>query len=60
MLFELFITFLDFRFSLILADEVMKIRKYYVISFKSLAGLALQTETIIKKITQPKLPKTKN
>ena len=28
--------------------------------FKSLACLALQTETIIKKITQPRLPKTKN
>ena len=26
---------------------------------KSLACLALQTETIVKKITQPKLPKTK-
>ena len=28
--------------------------------FKSLACLALQKETIVKKITQPKLPKTKN
>jgi hypothetical protein len=27
--------------------------------FKSLACLALQTETTVKKITQPKLPKTK-
>ena len=44
MLFELFITFFDFRFSLILADEVTKIPEYYVIclftSFKSLACLA--------------------
>ena len=49
---------------LILADEVMKIPEYYIIClftfFKSLACLALQTETIVKKITQPKLPKTKN
>ena len=58
MLFELFITFFDFRFSLILADEVKKIPEYYVICFKVLH--VLQTETIIKKITQPKLPKTKN
>ena len=41
-----------FRF-LVLADEVTKIGKYYVIClftfFKSLACLALQTETIVKK-----------
>ena len=61
---ELFIPFFDFRFSLVLADEVTKIPEYYVIClftfFESLACLALQTETIVKKITQPKLPKTKN
>ena len=61
---ELFIPFFDFRFSLVLADEVTKIPEYYVIclftSFKSLACLALQMETIIKKITQIKLQKTKN
>jgi hypothetical protein len=49
---------------LVLADEVTKIPKYYVICLftflKSLACLALQTETILKKIMQPKLPKTKN
>ena len=41
----------------------MKKPEYYVIFFyifKSLAWPALQMETIIKKITQPKLPKTKN
>ena len=61
---ELFIPFFDFLFSLVLADEVTKIPEYYVIclftSFKSLACLALQMETIIKKITQIKLQKTKN
>jgi hypothetical protein len=45
-------------------DEVTKMPKYYVIClftfFKSLACLALQTETIVKKITQPKLQKTIN
>ena len=60
---ELFIPFFDFRFSLVLADEVTKIPEYYVIClftfFKCLACLALQTETIVKKITQPKLPKMK-
>ena len=51
------------RFSLVLADEVTKVQEYYVIClftfFKSLACLALQTETIVKKIMQPKLSKTK-
>ena len=42
----------DFRFLLVLADEVTFLN--------SLACLALQTETIVKKIMQPKLPKTKN
>ena len=32
----------------------------FVYIFKSLACLALQMETILKKITQPKLPKMKN
>ena len=36
-----------------------KLRKCLFTFFKSLACLALQTETIVKKITQPKLPKTK-
>jgi hypothetical protein len=53
-----------FRFSLVLADKVTKIWKHYLIClftfFKSLACLALQTEIIVKKITQPKLPKMKN
>ena len=50
-----------FHFSLILADEVTKIAEYYKIClftfFKSLACLALQTETIAKKIPLPKLSK---
>ena len=46
-----------FRFSLVLADEVTKM---FIYIFKSLACLALKTETIIKKISQPKLPKRKN
>ena len=37
-----------------------KLRKCLFTFFKSLACLALQTETIVKKITQPKSPKTKN
>ena len=53
-----------FRFSLVLADEVIKntkiLRNMFIYMFKSLACLALQTETIVKKVTQPKLPKTKN
>ena len=53
-----------FRFSLVLADEVTKIWKYYIMCLftflKILACLALQTETNVKKITQPKLPKMKN
>ena len=57
--FELFIPFFIFRWF-----WPTKLRKYYVIYlftfFKSLACLALQTETIVKKITQPKLPKMKN
>ena len=44
--------------------EVTKMQEHYVICiftfFKSLVCLALQTETIAKKITQPKSPKTKN
>ena len=47
----------QFRFSLVLADKVTKI---FIYIFKSLARLALQMETIVKKIMQPKLPKTKN
>ena len=47
-----------------LADEVTKLPEFYVIClfkfFKSLPCLSLKTETIIKKITQPKLPKMKN
>ena len=47
-----------------LADEVTKLPEFYVIClfkfFKSLACLDLQMETIVKKITQPMLPKTKN
>ena len=39
--------------------NAQKLRKCLFTFFKSLACLALQTETIIKKITQPKLPKTK-
>ena len=60
------VMFSSSHFSLLvtLGDEVMKIRKYYVIClftfFKSLAHLALQTETIIQKITQLKWWKTKN
>ena len=46
-----------FRFSLVWANEV---KKMFIYIFKSLASLALQTETIVKKIMQPKLPKTKN
>ena len=38
----------------------MKLRKCLFTFFKSLACLALQMETIVKKITQPKLPKRKN
>ena len=53
-----------FRFSLVFGRrsyENMKIlRNMFVYIFKSLACLALQMETIVKKITQPKLPKTKN
>ena len=37
-----------------------KLRKCLFTFFKSLVCLALQTETIVKKIMQPKLPKTKN
>jgi hypothetical protein len=37
-----------------------KLRKCLFTFFKSLACLALQTEAIAKKITQPKSPKTKN
>ena len=47
-----------FRFSLVLANEAAKMFIY--VHFLSLACLTLQTETIIKKITQPKLPKMKN
>ena len=47
-----------FRFSLVLANEAAKMFIY--VHFLSLTCLALQTETIIKKITQPKLPKMKN
>ena len=36
------------------------ILSYVVTFFKSLACFALQTGTIVKKITQPRLPKTKN
>ena len=58
---ETMMTFMSFsshfRFSLVLADEVTKM---FIYIFKSLACLALQTETIVKKIIQPKLPKTKN
>jgi hypothetical protein len=43
-----------FRFSLVLADKVKKMFIYIFLS------LALQPETIIKKSTQPKLPKMKN
>ena len=47
-------------FLVILTDEVTKIQKYVFLHFfKSLARLSLQTETIVKKITQPKLRKTK-
>ena len=38
----------------------MELQKCLFIFSKSLACLALQMETIIKKITQPKLPETKN
>ena len=44
--------------------EVTKMPGYYLLCLftisKSLVCLALQTETIVKKITQPKLQKTKN
>ena len=43
-----------FVFLLVLDEEITKI---YIYIFKSLACLALQTETIVKKITQTKLPK---
>ena len=36
------------------------LRNVYLHFFKSLACLDLQMETIVKKITQPMLPKTKN
>ena len=54
---ELLIPLFNFCFSLVLADKVTKIPQYYVIClftfFKSLVRLALQMETIVKKITQP-------
>ena len=53
---ELFISFLIFFF---VVWQTM-LRNCLFAFFKSLACHALQTETIIKKITQPKLPKTKN
>ena len=37
----------------------LKLRKCLFTFFKSLACLALQTQSILKKIRQPKLPKTK-
>ena len=48
--------FFDFRFSLVLADEVTKM---FIYIFESLACLALKLETIVKKIMQLKLPKMK-
>ena len=54
---ELFIPFLFFVFRWFWPT---KLQKCLLTFFKSLACLALQTETIVKKITQPKLPKTKN
>ena len=58
---ETMMTFMSFsshfRFLLVLDDKVTKM---FIYIFKSLVCLALQTETIVKKITQPKLPKTKN
>ena len=55
--YELFIPFSFFVFSLVSAT---KLRKCLLTFFKSLACLALQTETIVMKITQPMLPKMKN
>ena len=54
---ELFIPFSLFFFRWFWPTNL---RKCLFTFFKSLACLALQTETIVKKITQPKLPKTKN
>ena len=52
-----------FSFHLGLAKEVTKIQKYYLIClftfFKSLALLAFQTETMVKKIRNQSDEKTK-
>ena len=55
--YELFIPFSIFVF---LWFWLLKLRKCLFTFFKILDCLALQTETIIKKITQPELPNTKN
>ena len=52
--------FIPFPFFVFCWFWLTKLRKCLFTFFKSLACLALQTETIVKKITQPKLPKTKN
>ena len=57
LLFELFI---PFSFSFFVGYGRRSYENVYLHFFKSLACLALQSETIVKKITQPKSPKTKN
>ena len=59
LLFVLFIPFFVFGFGRHSYKNTKILRNMFVYIFKSLALLALQTETIVKKITQPKLPKTK-
>ena len=54
--YELFITFLLFVFRWF---WLTKLQKCLFTFSKSLACLAFQTETIVKKVAQPKLPKTK-
>ena len=53
----LFIQFLVFWFLVTFVDEVMKIRKYYIIFIYILQGEMSQTENNEKKIMQPKWPK---